>query len=188
MKTTTTRRHRLSDRATVARVNSIIETTRRRAGLWRTREQCADIKWRAHCKREGVAVARGGWREGRRHCNTKSQWQWRQEQRVAEGYRAPDETGERTTTTRDLQAVILYDNGGHAQAYPAEIERRTGRGDVVKIIVGRARVRIHAHRVTMPEQAVTTADGTTLTAEMLARVAMQYHAEIYKLEWVEKWR
>lgn len=182
-KTTTPR---LDDAHTIERVNALLHRARQRQGLWRTREQCADIRWRAHCKREGVAVARGGWREGRRHCNTKSQWQWRQEQRVAEGYGAPDATTKtRTPDATDFNVAIIYDGYGYIQAYAVTARRRRGKTTLQIIVDTRRRVEIQAYKVATPDiDTMIAPDGSTVTAELVTKLALQRGYDIYKLELV----
>lgn len=185
MKNKTTTPTRLDDARTIARVNALLHKARQRQGLWRTREQCADIKWRAYCKREGVATARGGWREGRRHCNTKSQWQWRQEQRVAEGYGAPDATIKaQAPDTTDFNVAIIYDGYGYIQAYAVTARRRRGKTTLQVIVDTRRRVEIQAHKVATPDvDIMITPDGSTVTAELVTTLALQRGYDIYKLEW-----
>lgn len=187
MKNKTTTPPRLDDARTIERVNALLHKARQRQGLWRTREQCADIKWRAYCKSEGVAVARGGWREGRRHCNTKSQWQWRQERRIAEGYDAQDTTTtKRTTDTTDFNVAIIYDVYGYIQAYAVTARRRRGKTTLQVIVDTRRRVEIQAHKVATPDIKIMIApDGSTVTAELVTKLALQRGYDIYKLDWAE---
>lgn len=182
-KTTTPR---LDDARTIARVNALLHTARQRQGLWRTREQCDDIRWRAHCKSEGVAVARGGWREGRRHCNTKSQWQWEQERRIAEGYDAPDTTTKTPTPdTTDFNVAIIYDGDGYIQAYAVTARRRRGKTTLQVIVDTRRRVEIQARKVATPDiDTMIAPNGSTVTAELVTKLALQRGYDIYKLEWV----
>lgn len=182
-KTTTPR---LDDARTIARVNALLHKARQRQGLWRTREQCADIRWRAQCRDDGVAVTRGGWREGRRHCNTKSQWQWEQERRVAEGYGAIDATPKtQAPDATDFNVAIIYDGYGNIQAYAVTARRRRGKTTLQVIVDTRLRVEIQARKVATPDVAtMITPDGSTVTAELVTRLALQNGYDIYKLEWV----
>ena len=159
--------YKIKDPNTMKIVNGMLDRDKQKIGLWRTKEQYKDIKYRKYAAENGVKNTIGGW-ENKIWCNTKSNWQKNIEDKISNGtYKEPTK---KDVKIKILQAVILYENKNY-DVYKAEIEK-TSKDIIVKIIYG-------AHHKKLPVR-VEKPKIDEIDNEMW-KLALIYNAEIYKI-------
>lgn len=158
--------YNLNNKEMVKAVNKIFQNEINRKGLWRTKNQNTDIKYRKYCETCDGTNTDGGWKN-KVYSVGKSQIQ----RRIENGELAPNwnETKRKETKIITHEAVILYDKEtGNCDAYECEIEKYKGE-IIAKIIYGRRKLKVKVHH-------------ETINNEIIIGVALQNKANIYIID------
>ena len=158
--------YNLNNKEMVKVVNKIFKNEINRKGLWRTKNQNTDIKYRKYCETSDGINTYGGWKN-KVYSVGKSQIQ----RRIENGELAPNwnETKRKEIKIITHEAVILYDKDtGNCDAYECEIEKYKGE-IIAKIIYGRRKLKVKVHH-------------ETIDNEMIIGVALQNKANIYIID------
>lgn len=158
--------YNLNNKEMVKVVNETMKNEINRKGLWRTKNQSEDIKYRKYCKEYGGINTDGGWKN-KVYSVGKSQIQ----RRIENGELAPNwnETKRKEPKIITEEAVILYDKDtGKCDAYRCEIEKYNGE-TIAKIIYGRRKLKVKVHH-------------ETIDNETIISVALQNKASIYVID------
>lgn len=178
----------MKNKELIERVNTVIKNEKMRTGLWHDKYTILNMKMRENCKRENSSYTEGGWKN-RKSCSTKSQWTWRSEKEMLENLRSPLEKPRKITAhiKYGRKAVILFDEKNKiAEVYDAELERN-GTTYIVKIIVGRNRIRVIGKNNILEKDICekVIAAGEEITIKDLIKVSLEKDAEIITIVSVE---
>lgn len=149
----------------IKRVNDAMHKARNRKGLWDTKHEKLEKKYRKYCDECGATNTTGAW-QNKRTCTTKSQWQRKQEEQGA-----TEEQNRIATTTKTTETVILYDEDNETfDAYIAEIEKSTN-GATLTISAGKRKVKVKAH-----EKVIDNVE--------LLKTALQNRVSVYVMDYI----
>lgn len=158
--------YNIKNKDMVKAVNDTMKKEVNRRGLWRTRNQNTDIRYRKYCETCDGINTYGGWKN-KVYSVGKSQIQRRIENREL----APNwnETKRKPVKIKTREAVILYDKDtGNCDAYEADVEKM-GEEITVKIIYGRRKLNVRAHYEPIENEEIT-------------KIALQNRAYIYIID------
>lgn len=158
--------YNLNNKEMVKAINETIKNEINRKGLWRTKNQNTDIKYRKYCENCNGINTDGGWKN-KVYSVGKSQIQ----RRIENGELKPNwcEVKRKEIKIITHEAVILYDKDtGNCDAYECEIEKYKGE-IIAKIIYGRRKLKVKVHH-------------ETIDNEMIIGVALENKARIYVID------
>ena len=170
-------------------VNAKIKNDEMRKGLWRDKYEIANRKMRIRCKEEKTNYVVGGWKPDLKICSTKSQWQWKMENKINETGKDPLEIPEKKIIIKYGRGpVILYDeNNKMAGAYDAEIEKENN-NYLVKVIAGNRKIRVRGKKNILEKnlKEEIMAAGEKIILEDLVRSALENNVEIITMIEIEE--
>ena len=181
-------KYNLKNKETIERLNKRIALGKARVNAKQDKNAARDKEYNAYVREENkknpekkIIGTHGGWKEGKKWCITKTEWQKKQEEKEANEKAKPEEPEK----IKEEKAIIIYD-GEEAEVYRAELEKHKY-ADQHKIII--AKIRSGQRKVKMQlkeyefgkENKIVKIEGMEMRESEIIECAIANNTEVYSI-------
>lgn len=144
----------LKNKNTIRIINNKLKNEINKTGIWRTKEQNKDVKYRKYCRENNIINTEGGWKN-KVYSVAKSEWQRKWDEDFEKMNKKYAERKKKPVKIITKEAIILYDKEtGDCDAYEAEVEK-IDKDITVKIPYGNKRkLKVKVHHETIDDEEI----------------------------------